>query len=226
MISAESAPTADVSSADPTATNERSAGSSQPPPCAEANLAGVIDPGEAPNVDTFNSAIVVINHRKTVCTIQGFSELEWHTGGNGSTLPIETVRSAGPAELVTLGPGEQASFTMTVTMDGDGARTDCYEGASYAYVTLPGTAKYGCRTARWACQRSAPRSRSPHGERARPQAHPGDSRRRSGRGTRMNSRAPRMLHRMAREQRAAAELERYHGGVAPLPTGAVNDDRV
>lgn len=24
-------------------------------------------------------------------------------------------------------------------MDGDGARTDCYEGASYAYVTLPGT---------------------------------------------------------------------------------------
>ena len=29
----------------------------------------------------------------------------------------------------------------------------------------------------------------------------------------------RLVHRMAREQRAAAELEEYHGVVAPLPTG-------
>lgn len=36
----------------------------------------------------------------------------------------------------------------------------------------------------------------------------------------------RLLHRMASEQRAAAELDEYHGGVAPLPTGAVADDRV
>lgn len=36
----------------------------------------------------------------------------------------------------------------------------------------------------------------------------------------------RLLHRLAREQRAAAELEEYHGGVAPLPAGVVGDDRV
>jgi F0F1-type ATP synthase membrane subunit c/vacuolar-type H+-ATPase subunit K len=131
--------TAATSTAGATTAKKPAPKPSQPLSCVGADVTGELELGDAPSAEILYANVIVTNSSHAVCTIQGLSEVELHTGGDGFTLPLRTIMSTDvQPELVTIVPGEQARLQMGLVMDADGIRDDCYEGASYAYVTLPG----------------------------------------------------------------------------------------
>lgn len=110
----------------------------QAQPCRAADVEAMIAPGEGPGPDRWHTAIVVTNKGPAPCTLQGASELEFFTGGNGSPLGIKEVTTDSAAEPVQVQVGEQASMSIGYATVHDNPPPDCLTDGSFAQVTLPG----------------------------------------------------------------------------------------
>ncbi len=112
-----------------------------PQPCDSVHVEAAVAPGEGPGPDVWLTAVVVTNLGPDVCTLDGVSELEFFTGGDGRPLEIQQVTSDDgvPADLVVLGVEDQAAMTVTYpTAPEDSAPPDCLVGAARVQIMLPG----------------------------------------------------------------------------------------
>lgn len=109
-------------------------------PCRAADVEAAVSPGEYPTPAVFGSAIVIRNRGTSTCIVEGPSKLEIHTGGSGADLGVKVAASADDVpETVALAAGELASMSVEFTTSSETpVPSDCAEGGTYAYVTLPG----------------------------------------------------------------------------------------
>jgi Protein of unknown function (DUF4232) len=112
----------------------------EPLPCDGVHVEAVLAPGEGPAPDIWDSAVVVTNLGPDACVLDGTSELEFFTGGDGRPLGINEVTTDDGTQPVSviLDAGDQASMAVTYSTAAQGTRPDCLEGGSFAHVTLPG----------------------------------------------------------------------------------------
>jgi hypothetical protein len=112
-----------------------------PHKCESARLEAEVTPGEGPSPDVWLTAIVVTNLGPDACSLDGMSEVEFFTGGDGRPLGVEQIASdeEAPADLVILEVQEQATMSMTFpTAPADNAPSDCLVGAGRVEFTLQG----------------------------------------------------------------------------------------
>ena len=108
-----------------------------PLPCDAVHVEAALAAGEGPTPDVWDTAVVVTNLGPDACKLDGASELELFTGGDGRPLGIKEITSDdGTApDLVILDVGDQASMSLSYPT---GTTPDCLAGGSFAHVTLPG----------------------------------------------------------------------------------------
>ncbi|HEV7650716.1 MAG TPA: DUF4232 domain-containing protein [Actinophytocola sp.] len=113
-----------------------------PLPCDAVHVEAAMAEGEAPTPEVWDTAIVVTNLGPDACQLDGTSELELFTGGDGRRLDVKEITSDDgvPADLVILDVGDQASMAVSypTTAEAPATRPDCAQGGSFAHVTLPG----------------------------------------------------------------------------------------
>ncbi len=118
------------------------AADADPLPCDATHVVAAIAPGERSRF-VWTTEIVVTNvGGPGACWLDGASELEFFTRGDGRPLGIREVTSDdGAGELAVLELGGQASMSVTYPTAKPGARPECLEGGSFAQVTMPGDSK-------------------------------------------------------------------------------------
>lgn len=116
---------------------EKTPESNDPQACTSVHLEAALAPGEWPNPETWNTAVVVTNLGPDMCSLDGASELRFFTGGDGRQLDVNQVLTDGdvPADLVVLTAGEQASMSVLVPTAAV-PTPDCLEGGSFVDVIL------------------------------------------------------------------------------------------
>jgi hypothetical protein len=119
---------------------EKPAPDGQVAACNAVHTEGAVAPGEGPTPDLWLTSIVVTNLGPTPCSLDGVSDLEFYTGGDGRQLPIDqTVTTDNvPADLVILAVDEQASMTLYFpSAPEETAPVDCHIGTASVNFTLP-----------------------------------------------------------------------------------------
>jgi len=135
------APSAAPTVTETVTTAGQASSAADPLPCDSVHLEAEVAPGEGPSPDVWLTEIVVTNLGPDACTLDGMSEVEFFTGGDGRRLDIQQIASdeEAPADLVILEVEEQATMSMTyATAPEDSAPLDCLVGAGRVEITLPG----------------------------------------------------------------------------------------